>query len=60
MSVQNELLEDQLDSFVNKFIQKDKLFYDGYYAARQIKEYGVRHEKKEENNAANNPSVPAV
>ncbi len=47
----DELIEEKLDSFVNKFVAKDKLFYDGYYAARQIKEYGVRHNKKgEENN----------
>jgi hypothetical protein len=57
---QDEILEDQLDSFVNKFMTKDKLFYDGYYAARQIKEYGVRHAKKDETGTGdtNTPSTP--
>lgn len=53
---QDDLLEEKLDSFVNKFIAKDKLFYDGYYSARQIKEYGVRHNKKEEENAVAQPA----
>jgi hypothetical protein len=56
---QDELLEEQLDSFVNKFIAKDKLFYDGYYASRQIKEYGIRHIKKDDKDAGDAGSSSA-
>lgn len=57
---QDELLEEQLDSFVNKFIKTDKQFYDGYYAARLVKEYGVRHNKKPgAENEGNSPAPSA-
>jgi len=57
---EDELLEDQLDRFVNKFIATDKLFYDSYYAVRQVKEYGVRHEKKDDKGTTGTANISSA
>lgn len=43
----DDILDNELDKFVNKFIEKEKTFYEGYYAARNIKDLGKHHNSKE-------------
>ncbi len=44
----DDILEEELDRFVDKFKNKDSSFYAGYYAARNIKNLGIRHRTPEE------------
>ena len=44
----DDILEEELDRFVDKFKTRDTDFYEGYYAARNIKNLGVRHRAPEE------------
>ena len=48
----DDILEDEIDRFTEKFINRDKTFYDGYNAARNIKDLGKRHNGKEEGTPA--------
>jgi hypothetical protein len=56
----DDILEEELDKFVEKFAEKDKTYYDGYQAARVIKNLGVRHNGKddEEENPPQSPDTP--
>jgi hypothetical protein len=56
----DDILEEELDKFANKFIDSDKAYYDGYYAARNIKDLGKRHNDKddEQPNDTNTPNTP--
>ncbi|MEZ4690063.1 MAG: hypothetical protein R3A12_07730 [Ignavibacteria bacterium] len=52
----NEILEKDLDRMVNSLQTKDKNFYDSYYAARSVKNLGVRRKKQPESNAPGSPT----
>jgi hypothetical protein len=44
----DDRLDNDLDVYARKFIDKDKAFYDGYTAAREIKDLGVHHKNNED------------
>ena len=43
----NDLLKEQLDGLMEKFRESQPAFYEEYWNARQIIDYGTRHEKSE-------------
>ena len=45
----DDILENELDKFVNKFNKKGKTFYEGYYAAGNIKDLGKHYNSKKNN-----------
>jgi hypothetical protein len=42
-----DFLEEQLDAAVNSIRSKSSAFYNAYFASRNIKNIGIRHEKTE-------------
>lgn len=42
----DDILENDLDKFADQFKKNNPEFYKGYYAARSIKDIGIRHEDK--------------
>lgn len=44
-----EILEKEIDNFVDSMKSKEKDFYESYYAVRTVKNLGVRHKKQPEN-----------
>ena len=44
-----EILDKEIDNFVDSMKTKEKDFYESYYTVRSVKNLGVRHKKQTEN-----------